>query len=214
MADRTFTLDEAQTLLPILELLLKQAMRGKKVIEEVEDELQKTAHRVFLNGGTMLNVVHLARRKAERERAIQRIKDALAEIDATGVQVKDLDIGLLDFPCKVEGEIVLLCWKLGEPGITHWHGMSEGLPAASRLTSGLRTRGRRKDSSQFSVLSSQWGAVRRLLSAVRDFVVCRRLSGCAFFGPRGVETTSSYQHHAPRFAASPERPTTDDRRRS
>jgi len=144
MADRTFTLDEAQTLLPILELLLKQAMRGKKVIEEVEDELQKTAHRVFLNGGTMLNVVHLARRKAERERAIQRIKDALAEIDATGVQVKDLDIGLLDFPCKVEGEIVLLCWKLGEPGITHWHGMSEGFAGRKPIDERIANAGKKK----------------------------------------------------------------------
>ena len=119
MSNRTFTLDEAQMLLPILESLLKQAINGKKLIEDVDAELQETAHRVFLNGGTMLNVVHLARRKAEREKAIRRIKDALAEIDATGVQVKDLDIGLLDFPCKVEGEVLLLCWKLGETAIQH-----------------------------------------------------------------------------------------------
>jgi hypothetical protein len=126
MADRTFSLDEAHMLLPILESLLKQAIQGKKLIEDVDAELQETAHRVFLNGGTMLNVVHLARRKAERQTAIRRIKDALAEIEATGVQVKDLDIGLLDFPCKVEGEILLLCWKLGESTITHWHGTDEG----------------------------------------------------------------------------------------
>ena len=126
MTDRTFTLDEAQTLLPILESLLRQAINGKKLIEDVDAELQETAHRVFLNGGTLLNVVHLARRKAEREKAIRRVKDAVAEIDATGVQVKDLDIGLLDFPCKVEGEILLLCWKLGERTITHWHGTNEG----------------------------------------------------------------------------------------
>jgi hypothetical protein len=126
MSDRTFTLDEAQMLLPVLESLLKQAIHSKKVIEGVDAELQETAHRVFLNGGTLLNVMHLARRKGEREKAIRRIKDALAEIDATGVQVKDLDIGLLDFPCKVDGETLLLCWKLGEPAIAHWHGTSEG----------------------------------------------------------------------------------------
>ena len=129
MAERTFTLDEAQTLLPILESLLKQAINGKKLIEDVDAELQETAHRVFLNGGTMLNVVNLARRKAEREKAIRRVKDALAEIDATGVQVKDLDIGLLDFPCRVEGEILLLCWRLGEATITNWHGTGEGFAA-------------------------------------------------------------------------------------
>lgn len=126
MAQRTFTLDEAQTLLPILESLLRTAIDGKKLIETVDSELQDLAHRVFLRGGVLVNVVHMARRKAEREKTIQRVKDAIAEIDATGVQVKDLDIGLLDFPCRVDGEILLLCWKLGEQGITHWHGETEG----------------------------------------------------------------------------------------
>ena len=126
MSDRTFTLEQAQALLPILESLLRTAIDGKKLIEAVDQELQELAHRVFLEGGLLVDIVKLARRKAEREKAIQRVKDALAEIDATGVQVKDLDIGLLDFPCEVDGHTVLLCWKLGEMGITHWHMPSEG----------------------------------------------------------------------------------------
>jgi hypothetical protein len=126
MPDRTFTLQEAQSLLPILESLLRTAIDGKKLIETVDNELQELAHRVFLSGGLLLNIVQVARRKGEREKTIQAVKDAVAEIDATGVQVKDLDIGLLDFPCEVEGRTVLLCWKLGEKGITHWHTPSEG----------------------------------------------------------------------------------------
>jgi hypothetical protein len=144
MAERTFTLDEAQMLLPILESLLRQAINGKKLIEEVDAELQETAHRVFLNGGTLLNVVHLARRKAEREKSVRRIKDALGEIDATGVQVKDLDIGLLDFPCKVEGEILLLCWKLGEATITHWHGTEEGFAGRKPIDQRIANAGKKK----------------------------------------------------------------------
>ena len=126
MSDRTFTLQEAQNLLPVLESLLRAAMDGKKLIEAVDNELQDLAHRVMMSGGLLANVVQMARRKAEREKAIHRVKDTLAEINAIGVQVKDIDIGLLDFPCKVEGRIVLLCWKLGEQGITHWHTSSEG----------------------------------------------------------------------------------------
>jgi hypothetical protein len=144
MSERTFTLDEAQSLLPILESLLKQAINGKKLIEEVDAELQETAHRVFLNGGMLVNVVHLARRKAEREKAIQRIKDAVAEIDATGVQVKDLDIGLLDFPCTVEGEVILLCWKLGEEKITHWHGTSEGFAGRKPIDDRIANAGKKQ----------------------------------------------------------------------
>ena len=143
MADRSFTLEEAQSLLPVLESLLRTAIDGKKLIETVDAELQDLAHRVFLSGGLLVNIIQVARRKAEREKTIQRVKDTLAEIDATGVQVKDLDIGLLDFPCQVEGRTVLLCWKLGENGITHWHDTSEGFagrkPIDEKIAKAKRT---------------------------------------------------------------------------
>ncbi|HZL66951.1 MAG TPA: DUF2203 domain-containing protein [Candidatus Limnocylindrales bacterium] len=123
---RTFTVSEAETLLPVLESLLRSAMQAKALIEEVDAELQSLANRIFVNGGMLVDVVSVARRKNEREKAVQRAKDAVAEIDATGVQVKDLDIGLLDFPCIVGDEVILLCWKLGEKKLTHWHGTEEG----------------------------------------------------------------------------------------
>jgi hypothetical protein len=144
MSNRTFTLQEAQKLLPILESLLKTAISSKKLVEDVDNELQEIAHRVFLNGGTLIRVVEVARRKAEREKAIQRAKDAVAEIHATGVQVKDLDIGLLDFPCKVEGEIVLLCWKLGETKITHWHSTEEGFAGRKPIDERIERAGKKK----------------------------------------------------------------------
>ena len=143
MPDRTFTLEEAQALLPVLGSLLRTAIDGKKLIETVDAELQDLAHRVFLSGGLLVNIIQVARRKAEREKTIQRVKDTLAEIDSTGVQVKDLDIGLLDFPCQVEGRTVLLCWKLGENGITHWHDTSEGFagrkPIDEKIAKAKRT---------------------------------------------------------------------------
>jgi hypothetical protein len=143
MSDRTFTLDEAQSLLPVLESLLRTAIDGKKLMVEVDAEMQALAHRVFLNGGTHLDIVPLARRKAERAKAEQRLRDTLAEIDSIGVQVKDLDIGLLDFPCEVDGRTVLLCWKLGEKSISHWHGTDEGFasrkPIDERIAKSRRT---------------------------------------------------------------------------
>jgi len=126
MSDRTFTLAEAQQLLPVLEQLLRKAMASKQEMEEIDGEFQSLSARVFAMGGMLPNVPHWARRRAERRKAEQRIKDSLAEIAAAGVQVKDLDIGLLDFPCVVDGTTVLLCWKMGEPAIAHWHGLEEG----------------------------------------------------------------------------------------
>jgi len=126
MSERTFTLEEAQSLLPVVESLLRTSIDGKKLIDTADLEFQALAHRVFLSGGLHVNVVQMARRKAEREKTIHEVRDAMSEIDAIGVQVKDLDIGLLDFPCEVDGQTVLLCWKLGEDGITHWHSIEEG----------------------------------------------------------------------------------------
>ncbi|HKD84226.1 MAG TPA: DUF2203 domain-containing protein [Terriglobales bacterium] len=139
---RTFTVSEAENLLPVLESLLRSAIQAKALIEEVDGEQQALSNRIFVNGGTMVDIVKVARRKAEREKALQKAKDAVAEIDATGVQVKDLDIGLLDFPCLVGDDVILLCWKLGEKGITHWHGMEEGFagrkPIDERILKGQK----------------------------------------------------------------------------
>lgn len=142
MSDRTFTLDEAQSLLSVLESLLRTAIAGKQVMDEVEAEMQILNHGIFLNGGTFVDIVPIARRKADRGKAEQQVRDALAEIDSIGVQVKDLSIGLLDFPCEVEGQTILLCWKLGEKSITHWHGIDEGFagrkPIDARIAKGKR----------------------------------------------------------------------------
>jgi hypothetical protein len=126
MADRTFTLDEAQSLLPVLESLLRAVIAAKNLVEQSDAEIQRLQHRIFLAGGTNVDILPLTRRRSERAKAEQRAKDALAEIDSIGVQIKDLDMGLLDFPCEVEGQTILLCWRLGEKSITHWHGTNEG----------------------------------------------------------------------------------------
>ena len=125
--EKTFTLDEANTLLPILDALLKRAMDAKMIIEQVDAKLQLLTQKVFLMGGLLIDIPRYNARKAERDKALQEIQDSVAEIAASGVQVKDLDIGLLDFPCVVNGDTVLLCWKYGEPHrIAHWHGLEEG----------------------------------------------------------------------------------------
>ena len=123
---KTFTLEQAHRLLPVLKSLLKQSMEGKQLIEQVEKELQDLRHRILLSGGLTVDVPALARRRAERDKALQETKDAIAEINSIGVQVKDLDIGLLDFPCVVENEVVLLCWRYGEEKIQYWHSQEEG----------------------------------------------------------------------------------------
>ena len=123
---KTFTLSEAQTLLPVLEALLKRAQAAGKRAAELGFEMQQLSQRIFLSGGMHVNVAQAARRRAEREKAVKEATDTVAEIDEIGVQVKDLEQGLLDFPCVMEGQTVLLCWKLGEKEIGFWHTPEEG----------------------------------------------------------------------------------------
>src|SRR6267154_5945280 len=70
MSEKTFTLEEADFLLPILESLLRQAMDAKDDILITEKEFSDLGHRIFLSGGLLLDVEHWAKRKAVRERAV------------------------------------------------------------------------------------------------------------------------------------------------
>jgi hypothetical protein len=144
MADKHFTWQEAQTLLPVLESLLRTCMEGKKTMQDVEAELEQVGKRVFVSGGMLVDIGRLALRKGERDKAVQRIKDAMAEIDSIGVQVKDLDIGLLDFPAIHEDQEILLCWKMGEKSIAHWHDTQEGFPGRKPLTAEMKKATRKK----------------------------------------------------------------------
>ncbi len=123
---KTFTLDEAQALLPVLDSLLTRAIEAKQAAGKLQEELSDYIHRIFVSGGMMVDVATMQKRKTALEALAQRSRDAVEEIDAIGVQVKDLDTGLLDFPCLLEGETVLLCWKRGEERIGFWHRVEDG----------------------------------------------------------------------------------------
>lgn len=130
---KTFTLSEAQTLLPVLEALLRKAQAAGVHAAELEFEMQQLTQRIFMSGGMHVDVAQAARRRAEREKALKEAQDTLAEIDEIGVQVKDLEKGLLDFPCLMEGQTVLLCWKLGEKEIGYWHTTEAGFAGRQPL---------------------------------------------------------------------------------
>ena len=130
---KTFTLGEAQTLLPVLEALLRKAQAAGARAGELESEMQQLTQRIFLSGGMHVNVAQAAKRRATREKALQEARDTLTEIDEIGVQVKDLEKGLLDFPCILDGQTVLLCWRLGEKEIGYWHTTEDGFAGRKPL---------------------------------------------------------------------------------
>ena len=137
---KTFTLEEAQALLPVLESLLKRAMEGRQAAQNVEADLNEMARRIYFAGGMRVNPADVARQRTEMESHLKRVQETIAEIDAIGVQVKDLDSGLLDFPCRLDDEIVLLCWRMGETAIEHWHTMDAGFKGRQPVDERFRRR--------------------------------------------------------------------------
>ena len=137
---KTFTIDEAQSLLPVLESLLKRAMEGRRSAQTVESDLNGLSQRIYFSGGMRVSTAGVAKQRAELDAHLKQVRESIAEIDAIGVQVKDLDSGLLDFPCRVDDEVVLLCWRLGEPAIEHWHTIDAGFQGRQPVDERFRRR--------------------------------------------------------------------------
>jgi hypothetical protein len=123
---RYFTLTEAERMLPRVEQQIREALFLKAEFQRADDELKATAKRVFLSGGAVVDRDRIGRVKSSHTETGTRLQELIEAIHETGCLVKDLDIGLLDFPTLYRGEEVYLCWKLGETEIRYWHHIADG----------------------------------------------------------------------------------------
>jgi hypothetical protein len=137
---KTFTLEEAQAMLPLVEKLLNRALESKRAAEGIDHELTDLARRIHMAGGMMVNVAKVASSRMELQKQIERARETVKELDEIGVQIKDLDTGLLDFPCRMDEEVVLLCWKSGETAIEHWHTVESGFQGRQPIDDRFRRR--------------------------------------------------------------------------
>jgi hypothetical protein len=123
---RYFTLAESERLLPEVERSLRHAISHKTEYQKADQELENSVAHIRMSGGARLNhSVYLATR-ARRDSSASALKEALEQIEQLGAQVKDLDVGLIDFLSLYHDREVCLCWKLGEDRIEYWHGTDEG----------------------------------------------------------------------------------------
>lgn len=121
MADaRRFTIEEANALIPRLEMLMADAQRAalmlRSAMQEVDDADAPEAR-------TTKDVLRVRPDLADD---VHRLEWTVAEIEALGCHFKGLDLGLVDFPAQVDGTTVLLCWQYGEKQIAFWHRTDEG----------------------------------------------------------------------------------------
>jgi hypothetical protein len=118
MDGRTFTLAEAKQLLPQLEEQLLAVKKDKEVLVHSHGEIKRASANAQANGGSIAGPRYI--------RALERISDSVEAIQEMGILVKDLDIGLCDFPYLLGDRVVYLCWKLGEQEINFWHEVEDG----------------------------------------------------------------------------------------
>ena len=130
--DRLFDLSEAEELLPRLTTWLTEAMGHRHRVQSIEKEFAIVQNRILMRGGMLPPHAQLAEKRLERDRYLKPLQEALENIAEAGCLVKDLEIGLIDFPSIVNDEPALLCWKLGEERILYWHRADEGF-AGRRL---------------------------------------------------------------------------------
>ena len=123
---RYFRLEEAMNVLPQVEPLVREGVRLKRDFETSDQELKDTSRNIMLMGGARVDPGRLLAVRQQRDQSAKRLQQLLEEISDLGAQVKDLDMGLIDFPAMYKGEEVCLCWKLGEKEIGYWHNVTDG----------------------------------------------------------------------------------------
>jgi len=116
--DRLFTLSEANHLIPQLNTRLTSVRQAKAVLTRTKEDIRKASARAEYGGGSTVGPLYIS--------SLQQISTNLQAIQEMGVLVKDLEIGLCDFPHLRDGRVVFLCWKFGEQEIKWWHETSRG----------------------------------------------------------------------------------------
>ncbi|MDQ5846914.1 MAG: DUF2203 domain-containing protein [Acidobacteriota bacterium] len=124
---KIFTVEEANALLPAVRELLKRMQRSRRRLSVYRKQAKLAAEGAEDGGGGMAHGVLYAT-------LLTRFTTEMAELEAMGVQLKDFERGLIDFPSLRDGRVVLLCWQLGEGDeLEWWHDMDAGFAGRTPL---------------------------------------------------------------------------------
>lgn len=127
--EKLFTLEEANAVLPRLSILMERLQRAALSLHV---ELRSLAAESETDLAALSTEELLRQRPAARNLA-EELESVVDEIQAAGVVLKDIQLGLIDFPAEREGEVVYLCWQFGEPEVAFWHRMEDGFAGRQPL---------------------------------------------------------------------------------
>lgn len=141
MARRNFQVAEVEALIPALERLFTRILQLRVGLRAVEQKLERAGVDVEMEtdgadddageadagaGDIAAEPPAVRQARAVFRGFYQALSDGLEQIRVLGGEVKDLDMGLVDFPGRRENEDILLCWRLGEKRIEFWHAVDGG----------------------------------------------------------------------------------------
>jgi hypothetical protein len=132
---RLFTIEQANAMLPLVRAITTDlAGLAKDVVERRHRLALLTSGRDLKRGDPYSD--ELAQMEADLERDASRLQGYVDELRELGVEPKGAVEGLVDFPCRFDGRVVFLCWRLGEPEVLFWHDVDSGFAGRQPLTAG------------------------------------------------------------------------------
>ena len=125
---KVFTLDEANALLGQVQPLVQQLRHLHESIRRTNHQIDEGVAKLAAGNGYPLQEVRKQIEELTKHQLnlIQAFQSALDQLESLGCLLKDVENGLVDFYTMRDGELVLLCWKLGERRIGFWHSLEEG----------------------------------------------------------------------------------------
>ena len=132
MAERYFSPDEVEALIPELTTLMGEVMERHEEAASLRDRVGEERQRLAMSGGGVPGGTW-REDTARLDRLTRDIQERLNKIVTLGGVPKDLTLGLVDFAHLRDGREVNLCWKYGEHEIRFWHGLDEGFAARKAL---------------------------------------------------------------------------------
>ncbi len=131
---KLFTVEDANRALPLVRAIVSDlAPLWQDVVQRRQRLAHLTADRELESGDPYGD--ELAEMQKELELDTERVQEYIDELRQLGVEAKGPD-GLVDFRCMLDGKLVYLCWKLGEPEVLYWHELDAGFAGRHSLTAG------------------------------------------------------------------------------
>ena len=113
--------------------LIREAVQAKGRYQEADNSISNLTQRILIMGGLSVDTNQAEAWKTQRDSNEQTLKNSLEKLEEIGCVVKDLDVGLVDFPTLFKGEEVYMCWRMDEEDIEFWHNVHEGFAGRHKI---------------------------------------------------------------------------------